>query len=196
MTSSLLKPNKPLLDYLERFREVITLGATESIETVRLADVPQARDIDMIKIDVQGAELSVFKSAGSGLDRVLMIWTEVEFLPLYENQPLFADLDQFLRASGFLLHSFVDPASRRFRNFARACPRSRPRRGQTLWSDAIYVRDFRRLDTLSGLELKKLAVLLDVVAGADDLCFEVFRVLDDKEGTTWASWYADTVRRM
>ncbi|MEA3643434.1 MAG: hypothetical protein VBE63_26390 [Lamprobacter sp.] len=123
-----------------------------------------------------------------------MIWTEVEFIPLYEDQPLFAEVDQFLRSQGFLLHSFTGIATRRYKAFAQACPQRRPRRGQAIWTDAIYVRDFRHLEALSSLKLKKLAVLLDQVAGADDLCFEVLQLLDAREGTTLAPGYLGRIQ--
>ena len=35
-----------------------------------------------------------------------MIHTEVEFVEMYERQPLFAEVDQFLRGNGFVFHRF------------------------------------------------------------------------------------------
>lgn len=159
---------------------------------MRLADLPELDDIDLIKIDVQGAELAVFEGAGERLDQALVIWTEVEFIPLYEDQPLFRDVDRFLSERGFLLHSFDGIASRRFKPFV-AAGGQRPRRSQAIWADAIYVRDFRQLDALSTDKLKKLAVLLDQVVGAQDLCFEVLRVLDAREGTKLANDYVRAI---
>lgn len=188
MTGSLFKPNTPLLERFDQLGEVVALKATHPVKTVRLVDLPEATEIDMIKIDVQGAELAVFEGAAERLDQVLMIWTEVEFIPLYEKQPLFRDVDRFLTERGFLLHSFDALASRRFKAFVSAGG-ERLRRAQVLWADAIYVRDFRSLAELSTRKLKKLALLLDQVAGADDLCFEVLRLLDENEGTNSQSQF-------
>lgn len=188
MTGSLFRPNTPVLESFEQLGEVVALKAMHPVKTVRLADLPEAADIDMIKIDVQGAELTVFEGAGERLNDVLVIWTEVEFIPLYENQPLFRDIDAFLTNKGFLLHSFDGIASRRFKPFVNAGGRL-PRRQQAIWADAIYVRDFRKLASLPSSKLKKLAVLLDQVVGANDLCFEVLQLLDEREGNNLATTY-------
>ncbi|NJK60670.1 MAG: FkbM family methyltransferase [Oscillatoriales cyanobacterium SM2_1_8] len=58
----------------------------------------QLRAPDVLRVDVQGAELAVLQGATAILPHVLAIEVEVEFLPLYEGQPLFPDLDRFLRS--------------------------------------------------------------------------------------------------
>ncbi|MGQ3684446.1 MAG: FkbM family methyltransferase [Candidatus Loosdrechtia sp.] len=56
-----------------------------------------------MKIDVQGMEVDVFNGAHEALTNSLVgIRTEVEFFPLYEGQPLFAEVDQTLRPYGFV----------------------------------------------------------------------------------------------
>jgi FkbM family methyltransferase len=59
---------------------------------------------DALKLDVQGAELDVLKGAAGQLDRVVGLEVEVEFNPLYRGQPLFGEVDRFLRARGFELY--------------------------------------------------------------------------------------------
>jgi len=189
MTGSLFKPNKQVLESFEQLGEVVALKAIHPVNTVRLGDLQEAFNIDMIKIDVQGAELSVFEGVDAKLSEVLVIWTEVEFIPLYENQPLFRDIDSFLSSKGFLLHCFDGIESRRFKPYVRAGGRLRPRRQQAIWADAIFVRDFRTLNTLSSMKLKKFALLLDQVVGAVDLCFTVLQILDERNGTNFASDY-------
>jgi FkbM family methyltransferase len=60
-------------------------------------------DIDTLKVDVQGAELDVLRGSERQLRYIVMIETEVELNPLYLGQPLFADVDRFLRSAGFVL---------------------------------------------------------------------------------------------
>lgn len=56
-----------------------------------------------MKIDVQGMEDRVFQGAKDALSHSLVgIRTEVSFFPLYEGQPLFAEIDQLLRPYGFV----------------------------------------------------------------------------------------------
>jgi 2-O-methyltransferase len=58
-------------------------------------------DIDLIWIDVQGAELDVFKGAVETLKNVKVILTEAGLQPYYEGQSLKPEIDQFLNEQGF-----------------------------------------------------------------------------------------------
>ncbi len=106
LTGSLFEPNTPLLEKFNNLDELVRLVSTEPVMTVRLDDMPEIRDVDFIKIDVQGAELAVLQNATRILPEVLLVQAEVEFVPLYRDQPMFADVDIFLRASGFQFHAF------------------------------------------------------------------------------------------
>jgi len=57
--------------------------------------------VDIIWMDLQGAELLALKGLGSILDTVQVIQTELEINPMYENQCLFNDVDAFLIEKGF-----------------------------------------------------------------------------------------------
>lgn len=57
----------------------------------------------LMKIDVQGAELEVLRGIAS-LDHVDFIYVEVSYVELYENQALFADVNDHLANRGFVLH--------------------------------------------------------------------------------------------
>jgi 2-O-methyltransferase len=57
--------------------------------------------IDIMWIDVQGAELLVFKGAGKTLKNTRIIMTEVGLKPYYEGHTLKADIDKFLLPLGF-----------------------------------------------------------------------------------------------
>ena len=71
---------------------------------VRLEDtMKDSGEIDLLKLDLQGYELEALKGCGSLLERIKIITTEIEFVALYDNQPLFGDIDVFLRAHGFRL---------------------------------------------------------------------------------------------
>ena len=62
-------------------------------------------DIDLIWMDLQGAELRALQGMGDLLQTVKILYTEVEFKELYVGQPLFRDIDQFLRKQGFERHA-------------------------------------------------------------------------------------------
>ena len=100
---------------------------------------------------------------------VVVVESEVEFIPLYKDQPLFGDVQVFLRERGFVLHKFLDIAGRGFRPFNG--PKNNPHAAmsQILWADAIFVRDFSRLDTFNDDQLIKAAVILIEVYRSHDL---------------------------
>ena len=59
---------------------------------------------DVLKIDVQGGELSVLIGAGSLLDTVQLIQAEVWLQQRYGHQtPLLHEIDEYLTAKGFML---------------------------------------------------------------------------------------------
>ena len=91
MCSSLYKPNETF-NKLYNNLEVTNLKDEIEIDTITLDYFIYKHDIgniDFIKIDVQGAELDIFKGASNALKNVLNIVCEVEFIDVYENQPLF-----------------------------------------------------------------------------------------------------------
>lgn len=158
MTSSLFEPNTALLAKFQNLEELVRVVKTTEVQTTRLDDIPEARGTDLLKVDVQGAELLVFQGAVETLKDVLVIATEVEFLPLYKGQALFPEIDGFLRAQGFQLHR-LDRYGRMFRPVIRNGDVN-DQGNQWLWADAVYVRDFMALDRLAPTALAKLAVIL------------------------------------
>jgi FkbM family methyltransferase len=81
-----------------------------TVETVRLDSFLEEiglTGIDLLWMDIQGAELLALQGLGSKLSTVKLIHLEAEFVEIYEGQPLFSDLKRFLNARGFLLQSFT-----------------------------------------------------------------------------------------
>lgn len=90
-------------------RDNLGIDKVTEIQTTSLdtwADTYNIAEIDFIKMDVQGAELEILKGAKKLLQTVLGMEVEVEFVPLYVDQPLFADVDIFLRKEGFSFFDF------------------------------------------------------------------------------------------
>lgn len=63
--------------------------------------------IDLMWIDIQGAELMALKGFGNKISDVSMIHTEVEFFEIYSGQPLFREIKRYLNSRGFLLIAFT-----------------------------------------------------------------------------------------
>jgi FkbM family methyltransferase len=106
-----------------------TLSSVE-ISTITLDDYCFQKgidNIDIIKIDVQGAELSVLKGASHLLKhgRVQLLFIETYFLQQYINQPLFTEITDYLNSFGFIIQDLYDPY------FVNDC---------LAWCDTIYIR--------------------------------------------------------
>ncbi len=106
----------------------------DNVDAVRIEETFKVRldgvmtePIDLMKLDLQGHEIHALEGAGSLLAGVRAILTEVEFTALYEGQPVFGDVDIFMRSKGFRLFSLYDiwfhPE------------------GQVMAGDAIYVNE-------------------------------------------------------
>lgn len=188
LTGSLYKPNTPLLSKFQNLAELMTPVAEHPVKTVRLDDIAEITDVDYIKIDVQGAELSIFRNALRALSGTLLVETEVEFVQMYEGQPLFADIDTFLRGQQFQFHTFNGFGGRAFKPLILNNDVNQGVR-QMLWSDALYVRDWMKLDLLDETKLRKYAVLAHDVLASHDLALVVLAALDRRVGGNHAVRY-------
>lgn len=180
MTSSMLEPNIPLLRRFMQLEEVTTVAKRIEMQTKRLDDLvselPGGR-CDYLKLDVQGYELAVLEGAESVLKSVLVLHTEVEFVEMYEKQPLFAEVDQFLRRRGFVFHRFSSIHGRPMKPIHFASNPLQPI-SQQMWADAVYVRDMWELGGYSGEELLKTALILHEVYHSYDIVHHVLQKYD------------------
>lgn len=190
MTSSLLRPNLRITQLFNNLAELMQVVATLHIDTVRLDDVAEIRTqgCDLLKLDTQGSEAEILLHASETLKHCLIVQTEVEFIPLYEDQPLFADVDQLLRGQGFMFHRFLGMSGR---TYSPLMVNGNPNAAlsQMLWSDAVYVPDLTRLDRLQPHALLKLAALLHEIYGSVDLAHVVLAAYDRQCGTSHAQRY-------
>lgn len=99
-------------------------------------------DIDFIKLDTEGSELEILEGALVTLRKVLAVEIEVAFTEFNVGRSLFADVDLFMRKNGFSLydldtyrHSRAVLPSLESDNFSTTSY------GQTLWADALYIKD-------------------------------------------------------
>jgi FkbM family methyltransferase len=112
-----------------------------NVECTTLDEELRDIDLDFLKIDVQGAELDILRGASEKLlKNLLAIQLEVEFTSIYQDQPLFVDIDQFLRGQGFSLLS-INPSYRPRVMAPIGLRKYGSRTGQILWGEAIYYRD-------------------------------------------------------
>jgi len=101
-TSSFYNPN---WDFLKEFPqpERYEIIKTQKLNVDSLDHVLNGMELDHIKIDTQGSELRILQGAKKSLNKVWGIEVEVEFNAIYQDQPLFSDVDKFVRDNGFEL---------------------------------------------------------------------------------------------
>jgi FkbM family methyltransferase len=191
--TSLLTPNPAVLNLFHGFPAWGQVLSTETVDTVRLDDVAETAGAAMLKIDIQGGELMALSHATARLRDLLVIHTEVEFLPMYVDQPLFSDLDLFLRRHGFVFHRFHPSVSR---TIAPLLVNNDIYAGmsQLLWADAIFVKDFTRLERLSEPQLLVMAAILHDCYRSFDLVMRLLTEHDARAGTQLAADYLSRLR--
>jgi FkbM family methyltransferase len=140
--SSLLKPNDEFLRDFP-YGDAFTVERTVSLPLTSLDTLCRANDVhpDVIKIDTQGYELEILAGGEDAVASAFLIELEVEFNPLYRDQPLFGDLDAHLRARGFSLLGLRRTAWRR--NYDGSSSLG----GTVVHGDVLYYREPSREDT-------------------------------------------------
>lgn len=185
--TSLLKPNFEVLSRFHGFPQWAQIVEQMEVETVRLDDVPEVEGADFLQLDVQGFELTVLQHATQRLSDMLAIQCEVEFLPMYEGQPLFSEIELFLRSQGFVMHRIKTVS----RMIAPLLIHNDLQAGlsQDLWADAIFVRDFTKPQLLSDLQLLKMARLVHDLYGAYDLAMYLLIEHNKRTQSDYAARY-------
>tara|TARA_B100000900_G_scaffold210099_1_gene178021 strand:+ start:278 stop:1138 length:861 start_codon:yes stop_codon:yes gene_type:complete len=184
MCSSLYKPNEDLLRLYNRL-EAAYLKEEAEINTITLdyfIEQKKIGEIDFIKIDVQGAELDVFQGGKKTLENVLMTVSEVEFIPIYINQPLFGEICKFLEKYNLMFNKFLALSGRALKPLILKNPRTP---SQHIWTDAVFIHNVQKIKKLSDKKILKLS-LLSLIYGSVDLTHFCLSIYDEKNSTTLA----------
>ncbi len=137
-TNSLLPVNLNSKDsiYLQRVRnsqeifDVSRFNSKTIINSKRLdnfCEEKKIEHIDLLKIDVQGAETKVLRGAGNILELVENIIIEISFFDYYSQQSSFYDVERVILPFGFKLFSLTEISNN-------------PMNGRTDWVEAIYTK--------------------------------------------------------
>jgi FkbM family methyltransferase len=175
--SSLYRPIAALSETVPGLN-CIALVREQTVTLVTLDDWRHSAEVDSLtylKLDTQGSELDILKGAIDSLVDVELVEIEVEFNPIYVGQPLFGDVDHFMRAQGFALWHlgnkvhYVDsdlqgvtmsiPEVAYFNSVPNSCRRGG---GQLFWAHAFYVRKALSLESRESLALDRAAKVIAV----------------------------------
>jgi FkbM family methyltransferase len=122
------------------------------------------RPPDLLKLDTQGSELAILSGSVRTLSETPLVEAEVEFFPMYDGQPLFADVDAFMRAHGFQL-LYLNRAFQQRRKFYKG-----QSRGQLVFGDALFGKAPSALSGLSPERIAKYVILLAHYGHVDLAC--------------------------
>lgn len=190
LNSSILPPNYAIHHYLETVPGEFDIKSVEIVQTIRLDEIKDIGDVDYLYLDTQGFELTILENAQNLLKNSVVIHTEVCFVDLYQNQPLFSDIDIYLRRNGFCYHH-----SEQFG--ARTClPFTFQELGscsQQAWADFVYITAYDRLYRLPSKKLLALAVIAHGAYRAWDLAGHALLVHDRVYGSDYAVKYKDSI---
>ena len=178
--TSLLPPDPVALDRFHLFRRFAAVVGTFEVDTRRLDDLTQLGPIDLLKVAVQGSELTVVRSGRVALRDAVAIHTDVSFVSLYQGQPTFGEIDAELRAAGFVPHLI---AQLKRWPLGPLVLDGDPRKAanQLLDADVVYVRDLTQAGRLTLEQLKHLALIAHHCYGSYDLAAQCLQALVNRD---------------
>lgn len=138
------------------------------------------RPVRFIKIDAQGGALNILTGALAALGQTLGVEAEIELAPMYDGEPLFGEVDAFLRSHQFELVDLRPTYWRR-----EAGKHLEGTRGQIIFCDSLYL-----------LSPAAFAARVDRAAaeGRDHLCASVLLICDVYGLVDWVAAYASALR--
>jgi len=175
--TSLLSPNRPIVDRIYQDPSDFNVVKELTVQCTTLDTASRAANLDIaaLKADTQGTELDILRGAERCLNETLLaVELEVEFTPLYSAQPLFSDVDAFMRKHGFMLFDLGNLLYHKWRQTHKIGGR----KGQLLAADALYFRTPESLCELASSNPDAVVLLAHYWAacmayGYPDLALEV-----------------------
>jgi FkbM family methyltransferase len=143
VSSSLFKPDK---EFIKRYKkDNFSIKEIKTIKTQSLDEIVEeymASDYsnvgEFIKLDCQGAEYLILQGAERVLEgQCVILWCEVFFMQIYENQKFFSDVDGFLRKKGFRLYGLYP----RYISAKKMDRKIFETEESIMEADAVYIKD-------------------------------------------------------
>ena len=181
------------IGFLGRSKRAARLRKQVPIVTRRLDDIEGITNIDLLKIDVQGAEAMIFDAGKDKLKDAVAVVTELRFYPLYRDEMLQDAQISRLAKFGLMFHKMLFVKSKMIANSQADRLRQRVLRTQAIDGDAVFIKDLRNPDAVSDQQLGHLALLADAVFGSYDLSLRCIDMLAGrgKVATILAAQYVE-----
>ncbi|MDJ0826713.1 MAG: FkbM family methyltransferase [Rhodobacter sp.] len=167
--TSVFDPYEGAFTYLHRSRRNMDRIDEVALETRRLNDDDEIDDFDVLKIDIQGGEVKVFRGGDEKLRRTMVVIPEVRFYQLYQDEPMIGGIDTELRRQGFQLHKLMFQKAMVVPNSQIDRLKRERHRNQVIDADAVYIRDPGGWRDWSNEQLKHLAISAAAIFESHDL---------------------------
>ena len=128
--SSVFFPNSDFVNLFPNSERFNIEGSVE-IQAIKLDDLG-LKACDFIKLDIQCGELSVLKGASQLLKKNIGVEIEVEFVDLYDKQPLFGEVVDFMKSHDYIFIDFI--------NLSRWERDALSGYGQCVYGDALFLK--------------------------------------------------------
>lgn len=125
-TSSMFSFENNMDEITELNTKAKEIKTIPSISIDNLIKEYNIKEIDLLKIDVQGAELKVLEGSKSSFSKIKNIWVEVSMKKIYQNSPVFSEVYEYLNQHGFIFKSFS--------------PVFKSKNGEILQADVLFTR--------------------------------------------------------
>lgn len=177
--TSLFEPDEAAINVFPAFRDNATVIEKIPVDTRPLDSISEIKNIDFLKLDVQGSELDCLKSGIEKISSCVFIQLEISFVTLYKNQPGFGEVDLFLREMGFIPHCF---AAIKQWPIAPLVINNNPTQplNQLLEADLVYVKNFIQPSNLTNEQLKHMALIAHHCFGSFDLAAKCIELLESR----------------
>lgn len=126
LTNSLSKSSYEAMKYFKEFNEQKGVEKVKVVTLEKVLEKENINNIDLLKLDLQGFEKQALEGMGGLINSTKLIYSEVEFVKLYNDASLFSELEIYLKENGFIFYQFYD--------LVRS-----PKDGRLLYGDAIFL---------------------------------------------------------
>lgn len=187
--SSNFEPDSAFLSQFHALEEMLRVVDISDVVSRKMDDIDHLKDIDLLKLDVQGSELACLRGGETTLKNVVAVDVEIEFAQLYKDQPIHHEVDTFLRERGFILMEYRDPGYVTYAEHPAGYGGSR-----LGWADGVYFKSDATLADLAPDKILKAAAIAHYVYSFWDLAAHLFKLYDHRTGTDTFALYQSRLR--
>ncbi|ALM83218.1 glycosyltransferase [Bordetella sp. N] len=146
-----------------------------AVPTIALDNINGLPAVDWLLLGSDGASANILAHGAQALAQTLLIDARVVFQPTHAGQPTLAEVEIWASQHGFRLHRLHTPETGHMSKLAGSATLPPT---ALLHADALYIPNAARLAELDAGRRQKLACILHMGYGLEDVAYEVLAVPD------------------